>query len=168
MKQKIILFLLLTYSAQIFAEASDYFQRQTQELGISNIGVGYSNVFGFQFHANARYQYFVLDRVAVGGSAFYDNFQRQEWMGIGPVASFIFWSYGNWFSRLDQALTVARYSGLGRDPSELYATTALGLNYIPDGTNYFIGASFAHSYALDNRQVLRPNIFQLMAGWFWN
>jgi hypothetical protein len=149
------------------ADVSSAFQSRTHEFGLSNLGIGYSNVFGMQIHASTRYQYFLLDRLALGGHAFYDNFNRREWMGIGPSASWIFAAYHNWFARLDQSLTAASYTGIRADPSQLYGTSSLGLAYVPMGTNYYIGAAFAHSYPLDDRQVIRPNVLQILLGWFW-
>jgi hypothetical protein len=164
-KLSLVLFLGIKVA---LADVSDAFQARTSEFGISNLGIGYSNIFGFQFHASTRYQYFILDRIALGGMAFYDNFNRREWMGLGPSASWIAATYHNWFLRLDQHVTTARYTGFVRDLSQLYGTTSIGIAHVPYRSNYYIGAAFAHTYALDGRDVFRPNTIQILLGWFWN
>ena len=168
MKLKIILSLfLLVSSLNSYAGAEDYFKQSTHEFGLSNIGFGYSTEGSFIVEANTRYQYYIRDRIAIGGAAFYSNFDSQEWMGIGPTASYIFWAHQNWFSRVDQFLTAAKYSGFSDDPSSIYGTTSIGINYLPTTSNFFIGVGYAHSYALDSREVLKPNAIQLLLGWLW-
>lgn len=159
--------ILLIACVNCYAGADEYFKQSTHEFGVSNLGVGYSTAGDFVVEASSRYQYYILDKVAVGGTAFYSNFNSQEWMGIGPTASYVFWTHENWFSRLDQLFTAAKYNGFGSEPSSLYGTTTLGLSYLPTSSNFFIGAGFAHSYALDSRSVLRPNTIQLLLGWLW-
>ncbi|MBA2403360.1 MAG: hypothetical protein H0V66_01205, partial [Bdellovibrionales bacterium] len=157
MISKLFLILFLGLSFNVLAETDDYFQKNTQEIGISNIGLGYSSTGGFALEAGVRYQYFVADKIALGGTAFYNHYESGEWMGIGPTGSYIFWTHQNFFARLDQHVIAANYSGITPEPSSFYGISSLSINYLPTDSNFFIGAGYAHSYAFDKRDVLRPN-----------
>ena len=163
---KMALTLLLTSNA--FAQINERFNKGAREFGISNIGIGYSSSHGLMISASTRYQYYFLNRFSAGGVAFYDQFGSTEWMGLGPVASYILFTHSNWFGRLDQHLIAAKYNGFRGDYASVYGTSGLSLNYLPTNSNYYIGGGYAHSYALSDGDVLRPNIFQLGIGWFFN
>lgn len=158
----LILNLLVATNTQ--AEA---LEKGTQELGISNIGIGYSSQSGFLISANTRYQYFVLNRFALGGAFFYNNFNDHEWMGLGPVASYIFFTTQSWFGRVDQQVTLAKFNGFNEKMAEVFGTSGVSINYLPPMTNFFIGGGYAHTYALNDGEVVRPNAFQVFAGWLW-
>ncbi len=166
---KLVLFfgLILTATAGR-AQTAAYFEQGTQEFGISNVSIGYSSASGLIVGAGTRYQYFVLDRVSLGGTAFYHKTENHEWMGLGPVASYILFTYENWFSRLDQQVTAAKFNGFDENFATFSGTISLSLNYLPQGSNFFVGAGFAHSYPLSDGDVLRRNTVQIFAGWFWN
>lgn len=164
----ILLLILLFSPSQGWSQTSGYFRSGTQELGLANLGVGYSDPGGLSFSANVRYQYYFLNRFAVGGSAFYNNFNDREWMGVGPVASYILFTYYSWFARFDQQVTAAKFNGFDDPPASLYGTSAISINYLPLGSNFFIGGGYARSYALTEGRVLWPNSFQVFGGFLWH
>lgn len=159
----LILF-LLSFSA--FAQ-DEKFEKGAQEFGVSNIGIGYSSAYGFTAGANVRYQYYVLNRFSAGGNAFYNHFGDDEWFGAGPVASFIFFRGGDWFGRLDQIVTFAKFNGFTEDMATTFGTSVVSINYSPPFSNYFIGGGYATSYALSAGEVVRPNTIQLNLGFFF-
>lgn len=161
-----VLFLTCFISSSVFSQSS-YFDKGTHELGITNLGIGYSTQLGLSVSASTRYQYYVLNRFALGGSAFYNNFNEREWMGIGPSASYILFTYGSWFARLDQQVTAAKFNGFDDPPADIYGTTGININYFSPGTNFFIGAGYARNYALSDGRVIWPNSFQVFGGWLW-
>lgn len=164
--RKFLVMLLLSFTAH--AQTSDLFQKGSHELGLANLGIGYSSAGGLSFSANVRYQYFILNRLSVGGAAFYNNFNDREWMGLGPVASYILFTYHSWFARFDQQVTAAKFNGFNDPPATLYGTSGISINYLPQSSNFFIGAGYARSYALNDGRVIWPNSFQVFAGWLWN
>lgn len=162
---------LLTFSILVLlllarAEASP-FEKGTQEFGLSNLGIGYSSSGGMMVSANSRYQYFLLNRFSAGGSIFYNNFNDHEWMGLGPVVSYIFFTTPSWFGRIDQQLTVAKFNGFSDKMSSFYGSSGVSINYLPPMTNFFIGGGYVNTYALNDGRVMRPNAFQIFAGWLW-
>lgn len=159
--------LFFSFPLSLYAQINSYFDKGTHELGLSNLGIGYSSAGGFLVQATTRYQYYVVNRVALGGVGFYNKFNTNEWMGLGPVASYIFLTHENFFSRLDQQLTLGKFNGFDEKISTIYGTSAISVNYLPFESSFSIGAGYAHSYALNSGRVIRPNAFQLFVGWFW-
>lgn len=158
---------LLIYLLILSSATASRFMKGTQELGISNIGIGYSNIDGLLISANTRYQYFILNRLAAGGAVFYNNFNDHEWMGLGPVASYIFFTTESWFGRVDQQLTLAKFNGFNSKLSTFFGTSGVSINYLPPLTNFFIGGGYAHTYGLNDGEVIRPNAIQIIAGWLF-
>jgi hypothetical protein len=166
-KTKLRLFLLFSLSLRAFPQTETYFAKGAQEFGLSNVGIGHSSSQGLIVSANARYQYYVLNRFSLGGAAFYNNFNDREWIGAGPVASYILFTYRRWFSRFDQQVTAAKFTDFPDDPATLYGTSSIGLNYLPEMSRFFIGGGYSHTYALNHGRIITPNAFQLFAGWFF-
>ncbi len=164
---RILPILFLAFSLGVKAQTSSYFQQGSHEVGLANLGLGYSSPGGLSFSANLRYQHFVLDRFAVGAFGFYNNFDDREWMGTGPVLSYILFTYEQWFARLDQQVTFAKFNGFKDDPASTYGTTGLSVNYLPQDSNFFIGAGYARSYALSSGRVIWPGSFTVFGGWLW-
>jgi hypothetical protein len=149
------------------AQPVDHFKKGTQEVGLTNLSLGYSSGTGFLVDAQTRYQYYLLNRFALGAVTFYSNFNSREWMGIGPVASYILFTQDHWFSRLDQQITTAKFNGFSDDPATLTGSSAISINYLPEYSNFFIGGGYMHTYALNDGRVIRPNSLQIFAGWIW-
>lgn len=166
---KLLLLISLMISIQAWSQTEEYFQQGTREFGLTNLGISHSSTTGTSVSAGTRFQYYVINRLSLGGSAFYNNFNDHEWMGLGPVASYILFAYQRWFSRLDQQVTFAKFNGFDKedDPATTYGTSTISLNYFPQMTGFFIGAGYSHSYALNDGEVFRPNIIQLNAGWMF-
>jgi hypothetical protein len=137
----------------------ELFERGNQEFGLGELGLGYSNVQGFLFAALAQYQYFVIDRLSVGGGAFYRNFgprdRRFENYGAGPSASWYFWTSRDWFAALGQNLIFSHYNGPRENVSFTTTTSSLGLNYFL-GERTALGVSLNYSHALDGKRILQP------------
>jgi hypothetical protein len=162
---RIITLITLFFSTTISARAT--FEKGTRELGVSNLGIGYSNNQGLQVSANARYQYFILSRVGLGGMAYYNNFNDHEWMGIGPSASYVLFTTRSFFARYDQQLIAAKFSGFTEAPASLYGSSAFSLNYLPEDSRTYLGAGYAVNYALSDGKVLNPNYLQVFIGWLF-
>lgn len=159
-----ILFALFLSSKAI---AQERFEQGTQEVGLTNLGFGYSSAYGTSASAHSRYQRYILNRFAVGGFGFYNNFLDQEWMGVGPVGSYILFTHPYFFSRLDQQVTAAKFNGFQEHFSTYYGTSTLSLNYLPEGTNTYIGGGYGLNYSLNSQDVYRPNFFQFFIGWLF-
>lgn len=164
---KISLLVITLNALDSSAQSAGLFKKGTQEVGLTNLSLGYSSGTGFLVDAQTRYQYYLLNRFALGAGAFYNNFNSREWMGIGPVASYILFTQDRWFSRLDQQITLAKFNGFSDDPATLTGSSAISLNYLPEYSNFFIGGGFMHTYALNDGRVIRPNSLQIFAGWIW-
>ncbi|MFP5384433.1 MAG: hypothetical protein ACLGHN_00035 [Bacteriovoracia bacterium] len=164
---RFILLLILLVTFPLRAEISA-FQKGTHELGLANLGIGYSSQDKFAVSASVRYQYYVLNRFAMGAFGFYNNFNDHEWMGAGPVTSYILFKHLRWFMRADQEVTLAKFNGFSDPPATLFGTTSLSINYLPEYSNFFLGIGYARTYALNEGRVLRPNALQIFAGWLWN
>ncbi|HXH74722.1 MAG TPA: hypothetical protein VNJ08_07135 [Bacteriovoracaceae bacterium] len=164
---KIALFLCLMTTLTSHAQVSRNFNKGSHELGLGNLGILYSNVGGFAVSANVRYQYYVLNRLSVGGFGFYNSIDEGEWMGLGPSASYILFTMRNWFGRLDQQITAAKFNGFEERMATLYGTSTLSVSYMPLDSNFFVGLGYAHSYALNKGEIIEPNGVQVLMGWFW-
>lgn len=160
----ILLLLLLFINV---SHAQTRFEKGTQEVGLTNLGIGYSSVHGTSASAFSRYQYFLLNRFALGGFGFYNNFSNHEWMGLGPVASYILFSHSQFFSRLEQQVTAAKFNGFDEHFSSFYGTSTLSLNYMPEGSNAYFGGGYGLNYSLNSQDVYRPNFFQFFIGWLF-
>lgn len=162
-----LLFLLLFLPGLLKAQTSEYFQKGSQELGLANIGLGYSGPGGFNFSANVRYQYYVLDRFAAGGFGFYNNFRDREWMGVGPALSYILFTYREFFARLDQQITFSKANGFDDPPASTYGTTGISVNYLPVMSNFYLGVGYAKNYALSSGDVIFPDSVIVAGGLFF-
>jgi hypothetical protein len=150
-----------------WAQVGDAFHAGTQELGLANLGLGYSDPGGFAVSANVRYQYYFINRVSAGGFGFYNNFAHREWMGVGPSLSYILLTYQDFFLRLDQQITFSKMSGFSDPPATTYGTTGLSVNYLPFQSNFFIGVGYARNYALSAGEVIFPDTILVSGGWLW-
>lgn len=160
--------LLLSLSVQDCpAQTAGLFKKGTQEVGLTNLSLGYSSGGGFLVEAQTRYQYYLINRFALGAGAFYNNFNSREWMGLGPVASYILFTKDRWFSRIDQQIIAAKFNGFSDDPATLTGSSAISINYLPEYSNFFIGGGYMRTYALNEGRVIRPNSLQIFAGWIW-
>lgn len=159
-----VLFVLFL-AATAYAESR--FDRGTREFGLTNLGIGYSSVYGTSVSANFRYQHYLLNRFALGGFGFYNNFADREWMGTGPVATYILFTTNQFFSRFDQQVTAAKFNGFDDHFSTFYGTSLLSLNYLPEGSNLYIGGGYGVNYSLNNQDIYRPNFVQIFIGWIF-
>lgn len=165
--KKLLIVFSLCLSLNLFAQ-EEYFEQGSSEIGLTNIGLGYSNVGGLAVSLSSRYQYYFLNRFAVGGFGFYNNFNDNEWMGVGPSASYILFTLNNWFGRLDQQVTFAKFNGFSDpDPASIYGTSGISINHMTPDSNFYIGFGYARTYALNEGRVIWPNSFQVFAGWFF-
>jgi hypothetical protein len=159
--KKTILKTLLIYSlltSSLFA-SNNLFRQGGAEFGISELGIGYSSATGLLFAGHAQYQYFVLNRLSVGGGVFYRNLagrdSRFEHFGAGPAATYYFWTTTRWFAGIGQNLVFSRYHGRRSNMSLITTTSSLGLNYLV-GERSALGVVVAYSHALDDRRLLYP------------
>lgn len=167
MFKKSISFMLLTFLISNFLQAQTRFERGTQEVGLTNLGISYSDVYGTSVSASSRYQYFLLNRFALGAFVFYNNFNDDEWMGLGPVGSYILFTHSQVFSRIDQQVTAAKFNGFEDNHSTFYGTSILSLNYMPEGSNAYFGGGYGLNYSLNSQDVYSPNFVQFFLGWLF-
>ena len=86
-------------------------------------------------------QYFVMNRVSIGGSLYFQHYSSgASWnaLGIGPSATWHFWSEGHLSASVSDGLTVNENTN-----SRWYLNNSTGL-----GLNYFITPSVAIGPAL--------------------
>ena len=97
------------------------------------LGLGYSTYSHFSYSVSPMAEYFVLDRLSIGGSTRSSGSSLQRELGVGPGFSYFFWSNQNWAAHTGAGALYLTTLHLGDDRSrftnhwEVYAK--LGLNY---------------------------------------
>ena len=120
------------------------------------MGYSYSTVGGGVTYLDVNHQWFLTDRFALGPSLTYRGTQLSTLVGIGPAASWYFYSEKKLGVYLGEELTFNSFGN--SNGSYLYSSTSLGLDYfIVPSVAFGPVVSFTKGFAANNVTFANPD-----------
>lgn len=113
-------------------QAKDHWSASTDALAL-----GYGSAQGFMASARPKLEYFIVDRLAVGGLLGFAASSVGGYLEMGPSATYHFWEEKKFSSYGTTSFTVG---GTGSAPVYAKLSMSAGLNYNID--NFAFGPSF--------------------------
>jgi len=122
-----------------------------------SFGSGYSTYSNVTFYLNPTLEYFVIDRLSLGGSIYYSNSSTYKSYGLGPSFSYYFWQQERWAAFFGGGAVYhdtfdgSYYSGYY---NYWTAQAKLGLNYFVYPTVAFGPfLSYGHTFSNQNSDI---------------
>lgn len=131
------------------------------------LGVGYTSTSGMTMELYPSIQYFLLEKLSLGGTFEIIRSGEDKVLGIGPSATYYFYDRGRWAIYAGQRV-VYRFSTPDQwlADQKSVATTYLGLNYFTD-SKMAIGGLLATNYDFNGRLESGRTIARFLVSFYY-